>query len=535
MLSILDIAIIIGYLATLIVIGYFSGRDNKDQEDYFLASRNMPWLPIALSVAATAISANGFIGGPGWAYTDGMFPFMVNVTIPLAILFALAVTTPVIFRMRVTSVYEYVEKRFGNFTKTLTILQFFINSLIQASSMVYIPVLLLEMITGWSFFVLVPLVVIVAIVYTLLGGIKAVIWTDALQMVVVFFAVIMVVITALEGIGLGLMDTMAVAAEAGKLKILDFTWDITVTNAFWATLIGGTFMWIRYFCFDQAQVQRVLTAKSLKSAKNSFVVSAIVMNVVYFLMLFVGVILYVYYDGKVFETSNEIMISFILYEMPIGIVGVIIAGVFAASMSSVDSILNSMATVFSKDVYEKYMNKGKTSSLAQSKYITIVIGVVITIFVMVGFNGSVKSVLDLVGSYISYFSGPATGAFLLAFFTKKANDKGTGVGFLIGLVLGFIIAKTYSVSWLWNPAIGAVITMVFGYILSGFFPGKPVEETLQYTALGMKHDLEKEAETHPENPQEDKSTRPFTFGWHEALVLVFFLGQYAVFMWMESL
>lgn len=525
MISTIDIGIVVCYLVALVVIGYLSGRENKNQEDYFLASRNMPWVPIALSIAATSISANGFIGGPGWAYNDGMYPFMVNVTVPLAIFFALCITTPVIFRMKVTSVYEYVGKRFGNFTKTLTILQFFVNSLIQASSMVYIPVLLLQMITGWPTEILVPLVVVVAIVYTLLGGIKAVIWTDALQMVVVFFAVIMVVITALDGIGLSFWDTMRVAGQAGKLDTLDFTTDITVTNAFWATLIGGTFMWVRYFCFDQAQVQRVLTAKSLKSAKNSFLVSAIVMNVVYFMMLLVGVILFVYYDGIAFETSNEIMISFIINEMPTGIVGIIIAGVFAAAMSSVDSILNSMATVFSKDVYEKHFNKGQESSLANSKKITVFFGILVTFFVLIGFNGSAKSVLDLVGSYISYFSGPAIGAFLLAFFTQKATDKGTGLGFIAGLLLGFIIAKTFSTSWLWNPAIGAVITMVVGYVLSCQLPDKNSPSALEFTAKGMREKALAE--------NEDKSTMPFAMGFHEYVVLAFFFSQYVLFAWIQ--
>lgn len=529
MISMIDIIIIIGYLGVLIAIGYFSGRENESQEDYFLASRSMPWIPVALSIAATSISANGFIGGPGWAYNDGMYPFMVNVTVPLAILFALMVTTPVIYRMKVTSLYEYVEKRFGNFTKTLTILQFFVNSLIQASSMVYIPVLLLEMITGWSFSILVPLVVVIAIVYTLLGGIKAVIWTDAIQMVVVFFAVIMVVITALNGIGLSFFDTMRIGADNNKLDLLNFTTDITVTNGFWATLIGGTFMWVRYFCFDQAQVQRVLTSKSLKSAKNSFVVSAIVMNVVYFMMLLVGVILFVFYEGIPFDTSNEIMISFIINEMPVGIVGIIIAGVFAAAMSSVDSLLNSMATVFSKDFYEKYMNKGEVSSLQNSKVITIVIGVIITVFVLIGFNGTAKSVLDLVGSYISYFSGPAIGAFLLAFFTTKANDKGTGLGFIIGLVLGFIIAKTTGNSWLWNPAIGGVITLIAGYILSCIMPDSEQKDIKQYTAMGMRESLLAEES----KDDEGTGTLPLTMGIHEIIVLTFFLSQYVLFAFIQ--
>ncbi len=157
--------------------------------------------------------------------------------------------------------------RLGNYSRGLTIIQFFINSLIQASSIVYIPVLIIQMITGWSLYALVPIVVLVSIIYTLLGGIKAVIWTDSIQMIVVISAVFIVIIVALKGMNLSFFDTLQIAQQSGKLNTFDFSRDISVTNTFWATLIGGTVMWIRYFCFDQSQVQRVLTSKSLKCAK----------------------------------------------------------------------------------------------------------------------------------------------------------------------------------------------------------------------------------------------------------------------------
>ncbi len=521
--SAIDVGIIIGYLILMLVIGYFSGKNNTNQEDYFLAGRSMPWIPIALSIAATMISANGFIGGPGWAYTSGMYPVMVNIAVPLAVVFALSVTTPVIYQMKVTSVYQYMEKRLGKYSRGLTIIQFFINSIIQISSMVYIPVLILEMMTGWSVKVLVPLVVLIAVIYTLMGGIKAVIWTDSIQMIVVIGAVFLVIFTALKGIGLGFFDTLAIAQEAGKLNTLNFSTDLTLENTFWATLIGGGFMWIRYFCFDQAQVQRVLTAKSLKQAKNSFVVSAFIMNIVYYVMLLVGVILFVFYQGKEFETSNEIMISFILNEMPVGAIGIIVAGVFAAAMSSVDSLLNSMTAVFTKDVYEPLAHKEKEASLKVSMIISVVIGIIMIFVILIGFNGTVKSVLDVVGNYISYFAGPAAGAFILAMFTVRANDKGVACGFVIGLVSGYLIAVKYQLNWLWNPFVGAIITIIFGYLLSLRFKEKNSDEKVEYTVWGMRKRMMQEKKSVRED---GTSIIPFTFGKHELIVLLFFLGQY---------
>ena len=181
----IDVAVIAGYFVLMLAVGYLTGKDNQDTDDYFLAKRSMPWIPIALSVAATMISANGFIGGPGWAYTDGMYPVMANIAVPFAIFVALYITTPVIYQLQVTSVYQYMEKRLGNKTRILAIIQFFVNSLIQVSSMVYIPVLIVHTITGWPIQVLTPIVVVITLIYTLMGGIKAVIWTDTIQMIVV--------------------------------------------------------------------------------------------------------------------------------------------------------------------------------------------------------------------------------------------------------------------------------------------------------------------------------------------------------------
>ena len=161
-----DIIVFATYLIGMIAIGYFSGKGNKTQEDYLLAGRDMPWFPIALSVSATMISANSFVGGPGWAYGSGIAPFMVNITVPLAVFFAVYVTTPVIYHLKVTSVYEYMEYRLGGYSRNLTVAQFFINSLIQVSSMVFVPALILQKITGWELNLIVPIIVIVAIIYT---------------------------------------------------------------------------------------------------------------------------------------------------------------------------------------------------------------------------------------------------------------------------------------------------------------------------------------------------------------------------------
>lgn len=518
MISKIDVLVIIGYFFCLLLIGFFTSRQNKGQEEYLIAKRSMPWLPVTLSVTATMISANGFIGGPGWAYTDGMYPVMVNVAVPFAVFFALFIAVPVIYHLNIDSIYQYMELRLGKYTKALSIFQFFVNSIIQASSMVFVPVLVIHKMTGWSMKILVPAVVLVATIYTLMGGIKAVIWTDALQMFVVIGAVIFVIVIALSDLNVGLAEFFRLARTSGKLSTLDFSTDISNNNTFWVTLIGGTIMWIRYFCFDQTQVQRVLTSKSLQKAKKSLAVSAFIMNIVYYLMLFIGVILFFFYKGKPFETANDIMITFIIDEIPVGLTGLIMAGVFAAAMSSVDSLINSMVVVFTKDIYEPYLLR-KKASIKTTRYITMIIGVIMVAVIFVGFGNSVRSVLDLVGNYISYFAGPAAGAFLLGFFSLKSNDKGVAIGVIAGIAGNIAIAMLLHTGWLWNPAIGAAITIVIGYVCSlGFRQEKDDKEILKYTVIGIKKDMKIE-----------KNMRPCYFGIGEMLTLGFFLLQYLFF------
>ena len=247
------------------------------------------------------------------------------------------------------------------------------------------------------------------------------------------------------------------------------------------------------------------------------------MNVLYFFMLLVGIFLWRFYNGIEFENSNQVMIGFILNEMPLVITGLIIAGTFAAAMSSVDSLLNSMTTVFIKDIYEKYFYKGKEEvSLRVTMIISSLFGVVIIFIVIFAFGGTVKSVLDTVGMYISYFTGPACAAFLLAMFTKKANDKGVALGFVIGFASSYFLIRSLGTFWLWNPAIGCFITLVLGYVFSLLIKAdKPEESILEYTAFGMRKKLLEEGTIE----EDGVSIVPFKLDKYGIIILCFFILQ----------
>ncbi|MDU1910104.1 sodium:solute symporter family transporter [Fusobacterium sp.] len=525
MLKSLDFVIIGIYILVLLFIGYVSGKDSKTSDEFFVANRQMSWIPVALSIAATTISANGFIGGPGWAYSVGIVPFMINIAVPFACFFAIWIVVPIIYHLKIISIYEYINLRFGERTKLLLVFHFFINSIIQVSSMVFIPSLFLVIITGWPLKIIVPIIVICSIAYTAMGGIKAVIWTDVFQMIIIWGSVLLIIYIAFDQLGISFIKFVQITKMSGKLDALNFDFSLRSNNNFWGTLLGGSIMWIRYFAFDQTQVQRILTANSIKTVKRSLLTSAVVMNIIYFFMLFIGIILFFFYRGKVFNNSNEIMINFILEEIPIGFLGLTIAGIFASVMSSVDSILNSMTTIFIKDIYEVYFKKEKKASTPKiiSISTSLIFGILIIIFVIIGFGDSIRSVLETVGTYISYLVGPACAVFILGFFSRRIDDNGVSLGLVLGLVLGFIISKILNTGWIWNPFIGFILTCVLSCIYNIFIPNLKLEKN-KYTIYEIINEIKRDEK---EN-EEEVSLLPCCLDFYAISTLVFFIFQYII-------
>ena len=183
-MSFIDIAVVAIYVIGMLAMSIQVGKTNKNQDDYFIGGRSMPWIPVACSIAASTISANGFVGGPGWAYTSGMISFMLQFSIPLVLIVVCNYIVPFMYNLKITSSYEYLEMRFGKATHLLGCIGYLATAATLLSGFVYIPSLIIQQITGWSLGVIVPIVVVVVIAYTMAGGIKAVIWTDAVQMVV---------------------------------------------------------------------------------------------------------------------------------------------------------------------------------------------------------------------------------------------------------------------------------------------------------------------------------------------------------------
>ncbi len=495
----LDVAILVVYIIGLLFMGFYVGRENKTQADYFVASRSMHWFPIAISIAASTISANGFIGGPGWAYKTGMKAFMLQASIPLVLALSCVVFIPFIYNLRVISCYQYLGKRLGPKSHTAGAVGFLAVALIQVSSMIYAPSLIFSQITGYDIRFVVPAVVVIAVIYTSAGGVKADIWSDFIQMMILWGGLIAAVFICLKSLDVGFFDALATAKATGKLNALDFTPSLKVENGVWVAMLGGFIMWLQYYVSDQSQVQRMLTAKSVKQVRRSIATGGYVMNIIYFVFMILGLLLFNYYKGSDFTNVNMIMIEFITEKIPTGLLGLIVAAMFAAALSSIDSILNSMTTVFVKDIYERRPgNNGSEASLHISRRFTLLIAVLIAAFTYFAYMGTTSSILAVVGGYISYLCGSLLALFALGMFTQKATDTGSLIGFVAGVLGVVVVAQTTDINWLWYNLVGAGCCFIVGYFASLPLRGKSPKEAKDYTFMGQRRAILEQAKTRPE-------------------------------------
>ncbi|WP_079478095.1 sodium:solute symporter [Halobacillus salinus] len=524
----IDYAIFIVYILGTALVGAWFGKKQKSTKDYFLGGRSIPWWAIGLSVMATQASAITFIGAPGWGYDGGLTRMTTFINVPLAMAFLIATIVPFFYKTEVYTAYEYLERRFDVKTRTLTAGLFLIARGLATGVVLYAPALVLSVVTGLDVNVTIILMAIIAVSYTVLGGISAVIWTDVIQMVVLWIGAGLSVFVIFQNVPGGWGEVMSTASDAGMLQSLDFSFDLSVEYSIWAGVIGGFFLHAAYFGTDQSQIQRVLTSKSIRESKLSLVLSGVLMIPQMLLFLLIGVLLYIFYqyagDPNI-DNLNELFPRFVVNELPVGISGLIMAGVFAAAMSSLDSALNSLSAVSVRDFYSKFFKKNASEEhyLKASRYATILWGIYATVFAF--FASNLGPVIEAVNKVGSYFYGALLGVFILAIFTRRVNGSGAFAGVIAGMISVWMITAFGNVSWLWNNFVGAVVAVAVGYAVSLLFKA-PSAEKVEGLTINMQNKnvqlavkSRSEAASTVEEVEEAKDTKR----WPIYLVIYFFI------------
>jgi Na+/proline symporter len=296
-LTSLDWAVLGLYLVAIVAFGVWMGRGNRRMDDFFLAGRNVRWWAAGLSVMATQISAITFIGTTGQAYVHGMSFLVVYFGLPFAMVILCATLVPFFYRSGVFTAYQYLEKRFDGRTRTVTSLLFLLSRGLSVGVTLYAPSLVLSVILGWSEHATILLMGGTTIAYIVYGGNKSVIWTDVVQMAIIWFGIFLSFGVAVSQLppGFGMRDALALAQTTDHLNVMDVSLDPTRPYTLWSGLVGGLFLAMAYFGTDQSQVQRYLSGRSLTESRLSLLFNAFLKVPMQFLILLTGVLVFVFY------------------------------------------------------------------------------------------------------------------------------------------------------------------------------------------------------------------------------------------------
>lgn len=457
--------VLIVYFFGMLYIGVIYGKGNKTTEDYFLGSRQIPWWAIGLSVMATQCSAVSFIGIPGWGYASGLDRITYTFQFPIVVAILMVTFIPFFYNTKVVSVYEYLEKRFGAKSRLLLAAIFLLSRGFQTAVVLFAPALALAIITGTNPNTAILMMGVFTLIYTYVGGMNAVIWTDVIQMFIIWLGIALSILFPIFSVDGGFSHIIENGISNHLFDGLDYSLGISNSYTFWGGILGSGFLYLTYLGTDQSQVQRVLSAKSIRETKLSLSLAGFIVPIQTFLFLFAGICLFSAYNGKSFENSDYVMLTFITQTLPVGIAGLVTAGVFAAGMSSVASALNSLATVTVNDFYKKiYPEASDTKCLKVSKYMTLFWGVFSTLFALC--LGGLGTVLDIINILGPLFYPCMLSTYVLAVFCKKGNEKGCIAAVLSGLAIDLYMFLFTSVGSLWWCFIGFVFAFAVGYIVS---------------------------------------------------------------------
>ena len=560
----IDWIVVFAYLVWIVYDGLKRTRDADKLEGYFLANRSLPWWAVGLSVMATQLSAITLVGTTGLGYADGMRFVQFYFGLPVAMVILSVTLVPFFYRARVFTAYEYLERRFDLKTRILATILFLFSRGMSCGVIIAAPAVILSIILGWNLTLTILAIGIPTVLYTMLGGVQAVTWTDVKQMVVIVVAVsatvIILILRLPDGINMG--SALKLAGAAGRLNTVDFHFDPHQTYTFWSGMLGGLFLMLSYFGCDQSQVQRYLTAKSVDEGRNSLLMSAYFKIPLQAMILLTGVLVFVFYlfhqppmlfnrvhaeqiehssraaeyrqlesefgqafaerrtasaaiaasdgagqqqarqdfqsastemrgirsraAGLVREVTgdnsyndltgdtptpdvNYVFPTFITTTLPVGLVGLMIAAIFAAAMSSIAAELNSLATVTVMDLYRRLLRPDATDReyLRISRFATAAWGGFACM--VAAFAAGLGSLIEVVNRFGSFFYGSLLGVFVLALAFRRTNGHGAFFGLLGGMTVVAIMAfdpATKDISFLWQNPVGVVAVLIVGLTVS---------------------------------------------------------------------
>lgn len=511
-MGLLDWLIIGCYFIILLYFGYWIGRKNRNEEGYYVADRNLSWWAVGISTMATQSSAISFISIPAFVAVKeggGLTWLQYELALPLAMIAVSIFLIPLFRALKLVSVYEYLEKRYDSNVRNTVAIIFLLSRGLGTAIALYATAIVMQSITGFELWVSIVTMGLIILTYDTLGGMRAVVYSDILQMFFLIAGVIISIYLAVDTLG-GLQNLYE-GFDKERLKTLDFSWGVGDDGGmpFWAFLFGGLFLYMAYYGTDQSQVQRELSTKNVKDSQRSLYFNGFARFPLTLLYVLMGVSIgALYMNDAVLQagvsdaTADHLVPQFILLYLPEGIKGLLIAAILAAAMSSIDSALNSLSAVTVHDYLLKVKRLKGKEEIFLSKITTLFWGIIIIVFAfMVG--SIADTIIEAINKIGSAFYGPVLAVFLAGILHSRIGPKAILLGLVSGVGVNLFLWLVYpQVMWMWWNVTGMVTAYFIAWIFSicfeknhqelkrltmplTFFRWKPIDSALFLYFIGM--------------------------------------------------
>ena len=465
------------YLAALVAMGFFFSKRENSTNDFFKAGGRIPWWAAGLSVFGTQLSAITFMAIPAKSFATDWTFFIGNMMIIVVAPFIVFLFLPFYRRLNVTTAYEYIEMRFNVVVRLVASFMFILFQFARIGIVLFLPSIALSVVTGIDIRICIAAMGVLSILYTVMGGIEAVIWTDVIQVFVLLGGAILVLCMIPSHVEGGFAGMVEIAQDADKLRMLNFHFNLKGPT-FWVLVLGGLGANVISYGSDQAVIQRYLTTKTEKDAARGIWLNGVLTIPASIIFFGLGTALYAFFKSNpeglspVMAKTDAIFPWFIVTQLPVGLAGLLIAGVFAAAMSSLDSSMNSVATAFTTDFYRRFRpGVADEKCLVVARWATAVIGVCGMAFALAMATWDIKSLWEQFAKYIGLFGGGLGGLFVLAIFTRRTNWRGAMVGLVGSAGLQFFLKTNETVHGVLFAATGMLSCFVIGYLASLVLPG----------------------------------------------------------------
>lgn len=473
-LPILDLSVILLYMLAMLWIGFYFSRRNKDAKQFTTAAGKIPAWAIGVSIFATFLSSNTFLGVTGKAFGSNWNAFVFSLSMPLAAWVAVKYFVPFYRNAGEVSAYTHLEKRFGLWARTYAVICFLLTQVARMGSIFFGIALSLQALTGFSMGAIMLVMGVCIIIYTVMGGMEAIIWTDVVQGIILTLGALLILFFVINDMPGGVNAIVETGKANEKFSLGSFSFDLT-SSTFWVVLLYGFFINLSNFGMDQNYVQRYHTATGYKKAAGSVWLCVILYVPVSLLFFVIGASLFAYYDAfpvmsqavkmkaaieqaginatveqvtsiaatlQPADYGDKVLPHFMVSKMPAGLVGLVIAAILSAAMSTISSCMNASATVFSADIYTRYFKKNLSDKkMLRSLHTGTVVFGLIGLMAGLAMIGS-KSILDVWWELSGIFAGGMLGLFLLGLISRKAGNAEAVTAVLAGIIV--ILWMTFS-------------------------------------------------------------------------------------------